>query len=298
MLFSLIVNGQSLTSIHSDASVPWWSFTKTVLAATSLSLVQDGLLGLDDKVMGEAFTLRQLLRHEAGLSDYREHADYQTAVEERQRAWPTAEMLRRVNAAKLRYEPGTSWYYSNVGYMFIARLIEQATGLTLERAIITRALAPLGLSGVRIASHPSDLDETYAGNASYYDPAWVYHGLLIGPLSQAALFLDRLLDGHLISHSLLKQMRTIRWLGGPLPGQPWLTPGYGLGVMQSATDRGHILCGHTGSGPGSSVAIYRCAEKNASVCCAISQQGTGRGEIEARVVQCIASNLQQLLTER
>ena len=59
--------------------VPWWSFTKTVLAIATLRLVEEGLIELDDKLPGEAFSTRQLLRHEAGLLDYggiaRHHSD-------------------------------------------------------------------------------------------------------------------------------------------------------------------------------------------------------------------------------
>lgn len=55
--------------------VPWWSFTKTALAIAVLLLVEDGLLQLDEKLPDEAFNTRQLLRHEAGLPDYREKLD-------------------------------------------------------------------------------------------------------------------------------------------------------------------------------------------------------------------------------
>jgi CubicO group peptidase (beta-lactamase class C family) len=40
--------------------VPWWSFTKTALAAAALQLVAPGRLGLDDRIDGRAYTLRQL----------------------------------------------------------------------------------------------------------------------------------------------------------------------------------------------------------------------------------------------
>jgi CubicO group peptidase (beta-lactamase class C family) len=91
MLFSLISNGRSLTPDRLDTIIPWWSFTKTALAATALSLVRDGLVKLDDPVPGELFTMRQLLRHEAGLADYGELAEYHTAVASHEPAWPAAE---------------------------------------------------------------------------------------------------------------------------------------------------------------------------------------------------------------
>jgi CubicO group peptidase (beta-lactamase class C family) len=167
------------------------------------------------------------------------------------------------------------------------------TDLALEEAVSRRALTPLGLSGVRFAKTRADLQNSYLGNTSNYDPAWVYHGLLIGPISQAALFLDRLLAGHLLPPGLLQEMQTAKTLGGPIPGRPWITPGYGLGVMQGSIEGGFTLCGHTGSGPGSVIAVYRICDGNASACCAGFETGASEGAIEALVVQRLLQTLQQ-----
>src|SRR5690606_25075814 len=104
------------------------------LAAAALSLVQDGLVALDDPVAEGPFTLRQLLRHEAGLADYGELADYHAAVARQEEPWPAEEMLRRLDASRLRYTPGAGWRYSNVGYLYVARLIERLTDLPLDEA--------------------------------------------------------------------------------------------------------------------------------------------------------------------
>ena len=284
MLSSLVSNGQSLTPAPSERMLPWWSFTKTVLAVTALSLVRDGLVGLDDPILDQPFTLRQLLRHEAGLADYGELAEYHLAVANNESAWSADEMMQRLEGARLRYSPGTAWRYSNVGYLLIGKLIERVTDLALEEAVSRRALTPLGLSSVRFAKTRADFQEASPGNPSNYDPAWVYHGLPIGPLSQAALLLDRLLAGHLLPKDLRQAMQTARTLGGPIPGRPWITPGYGLGVMQGTTEGGLILCGHTGCGPGSVIAVYRISDGDASACCAAFGTNVSEGAVEAHVV--------------
>jgi CubicO group peptidase (beta-lactamase class C family) len=292
MLSSLISNGQLHTPDRLELIVPWWSFTKTVLATTALSLVRDGLIRLDDLILDQAFTLRQLLRHEAGLADYGELADYHAAVANSEPAWSANEMLQRLDGARLRYSPGTGWRYSNVGYLLIGRLIERLTDLTLDEAVIQRVLSPLGLSNVRFAKTRADLQTTHFESTSDYDPAWVYHGLLIGPISQAALFLDRLFCGGLLSTDLLQEMQTVRRLGGPISGRPWITPGYGLGVMQGLIDGGHSLCGHTGCGQGSVIAVYRMCDGDASACCAAFEAGTSEGAVEAIVVGQLMQVLQ------
>lgn len=274
MLSSLVSNGLLQTPDRLEPMVPWWSFIKTVLAATALSLVRDGLIRLDDPVLDQPFTLRQLLRHGAGLADYGELAQYHAAVSNNEPAWPANEMMQRLNGAQLRYSSGTGWRYSNVGYWFIARLIERLTDLTLDEAVIQRALCPLGLSNVRFAKTRADLQATHTASSSNYDPAWVYHGLLIGP-------------------GLLLEMQTARRLGGPIPGRPWITPGYGLGVMQGSIDGGYSLCGHTGCGPGSVIAVYRVCDGDASACSAVFAAGASEGAVEAIVVAQLMQALRQ-----
>src|SRR3546814_19397600 len=116
-------------------------------------------------------------------------------------------------------------------------------------------------------------------------------GLLIGPVSQAALLLDRLLSADLLSKDLLQQMQAARALGGPIPGRPWITPGYGLGVMQGSIDGGFSLCGHTGGGPGSVIAVYRICDGDASVCCAAIEGGASEGTGETFVVGQLLQDL-------
>src|SRR5258708_10761012 len=67
---AILEGGALLETPGAERSVPWWSFTKTVIAAAALALVRDGKLGLDEAVPGRPFTLRQLLQHRAGLTTY------------------------------------------------------------------------------------------------------------------------------------------------------------------------------------------------------------------------------------
>ena len=294
MLTSLLIQGQPPTPETSRVMIPWWSFTKTVLAATALSLVRDGRVGLDTEVLNQPFTLRHLLRHEAGLADYGELAEYHAAVAAGEPAWSEDEMMQRLDGLRLRYNPGEGWRYSNVGYLLIGTLIEQLTDLTLEEAVIQRVVIPLGLSDVRFAKTRADLRAAVSGIASDYDPGWVYHGLLTGPVSQAALLLDRLLAGSLFSKSLVEEMQTARTLGGPIPGRPWITAGYGLGMMKGLVNGGFSRCGHTGCGPGSVIAVYRITDGDTSACSAVFDAGATEGGIENLVAGELVNFLRRI----
>ena len=197
---------------------------------------------------------------------------------------PTEEMLRRLDATRLRYTPGDGWGYSNVGYLYVAKIIERLSGLALEEALTRMVFSPLGLSGIRLATTPADLQDVNMGTAPAYDPGWVYHGLLVGPLDQAAVCLDRLLTGQTLPPALLREMQTARTLGGPIAGRPWVAPGYALGLMQGAVEGGLVLSGHTGGGPGSVIAVYRCGEGDHTASCAVFAEGGAEGAVEAEAV--------------
>lgn len=279
----ILLNGSLLTADQPDLIVPWWSFTKTILAVAALSLVRDGLIGLDDPLVEGPFTLRQLLQHQAGLADYSELADYPVAVSKGQPPWLADDMLQRLDASRLRYVPGAGWRYSNVGYLFVGRVIERLTGSTLEQALASRIFLPLGVSQVRLAHTRADLQGVNFGAANTYHPGWVYHGLLVGPLVEAAHVLDRLLAGTLLPPYLLQQMQEAIVLGGPMPGRPWMSPGYGLGLMIGAADTGLTLSGHTGVGPGGIIAVFSASHGDATATCAVFSETDDEGRVETQV---------------
>jgi len=263
----LVREGVVVTSNGDTAAdVPWWSFTKTVIAAAALALVRDGRLALDAPLPGRPYTLRQLLQHRAGLTEYGRLPAYHEAVERNEDAWPADEMLARTAADRPVYDAGKGWGYSNIGYTFVRRLIEQATDRPLGEALDHLVLKPLDITGVRFAA-----DRTHY--SSDYDPRWVYHGLLVGPIAPAALLLQRLLLGDLLPPLLLSAMCDRYLVGGPLAGRPWKTPSYGLGLMIGETTGGELIAGHTGGGPGSAVAVYHRLDQPAGTAAAYKAGG-------------------------
>ncbi len=240
----------------SGARVPWWSFSKTVLASAALALVALDRVQLDRRLSGKPFRLRQLLQHRAGLPDYGSLRAYHEAVAAGERPWPVDDMLRRVRADTLLYEPGDSWAYSNVGYLLVRELIEQAADAPLRQTLERLVFAPLGVRDVTVAEEPNDLDATGWGNERGYHPGSVYHGLLIGSAESAVLFLHRLLAGQLLPEGLLAMMCMPHPVGGPVHGRPWTSASYGMGLMIGLGKPAGRYIGHTGGGPGSTAAVF------------------------------------------
>jgi CubicO group peptidase (beta-lactamase class C family) len=179
-----------------DALVPWWSFTKTALATAALQLVARGDCRLDQRVDGRPYTLRQLLQHRAGVPSYDSLAAYHESVRRGDEPWTVKELLDRVMADRLDFDPGSGWQYSNVGYLFVRQFIEEAIGRDIGSALRHLVFDPLGLESVKLATSARDLADTAWGNRTDYDPRWVYHGLLIGTPGDAVRFLHSLMSGN------------------------------------------------------------------------------------------------------
>jgi CubicO group peptidase (beta-lactamase class C family) len=264
--------------------VPWWSFTKTALAIATLRLAEDGLLELDEKLPGEPFSTRQLLRHESGLPDYGGIAQYHSDVAAGKRPWPVDRLLRAVDVERLRYDPGAGWAYSNIGYLRIAQLIESTAGLKLASALQSLVFAPAGLESACLAIGPDDVADVQLGDAVGYHPGWVYHGLVVGTVKDAARLLWELAYGGLLAPASLAAMKERRALP-EFRSDVHPDPAYGLGLMLTANEPDAHPFGHGGAGPGSKIAVYARARQVAAI------WSTSPSEIDpdVRVVEMLAA---------
>lgn len=249
-----IITAEATDKPEPQPVVPWWSFSKTVLATAALALVDRGTLDLDAPVDGAPYTLRHLLQHTSGLPDYGPNPDYHRAVAAGESPWTIDELLRRANASTLQFAPGTRFSYANIGYLFVRQIIERAADANLNDALKMLVFDPLGIEDVVVASAVQDLDAIVWGNAQRYDPRWVYHGCLIGSLSCAATCLHRVILGHLLAPAAKTAMLAPRrYDADTIAAEDF---GYGLGVMIEPSVHGDRLVGHAGSGPGSTITVF------------------------------------------
>jgi CubicO group peptidase (beta-lactamase class C family) len=198
----------------------------------------------------------------------------------------TKKMLKRTDADRLRYKPGAGWNYSNIGYLYVRRLIESITNEPIGRALQRLVLEPLGITRVRLILSKQDLVTLRLGVAEQYDPRWVYHGLLFGSLEDAAVCLDRLMAGDLLPACLIQSMCAHHLVGPAVEGRPWITPGYGLGLMIGGVVNGGNIVGHTGGGPGSVIGVYH-STNAARLTCAAFALGSNQGLVERECVRMI-----------
>ena len=253
-----------------DIDVPWWSFSKTVIAAAALRLAEARRIDLDATLAGQAYTLRHLLQHRAGVADYGGSADYHAAVARADPPWTDAALIARFPPDRLQFVPGTGFAYSNVGYLLVRRAIERACDRPLPDALAHLVLAPLGLSASRLAQTQADMANTAFPASARYDPGWVFHGVVIGPAVEAALALHRLLTGALLDRASLAAMLDAHPACGALPERPWQRGAYGLGLMTGDMQGPGMaapmpVVGHSAGGPGSVGAVYRSGTSTVAV---------------------------------
>lgn len=280
----LVEDGAVRQAQDAAAAVPWWSFSKTIIAATALRLVELGRLSLDDATPG--YSLRQLLRHEAGIKDYGPLPAYHEAVAKGEAPWPTAELRARAGADSAAFPPGQGWGYSNIGYLEVRQRIEAAHHGLLAEAARDLVLEPLGVEA-RLAITHKDLDGVEMGSAAGYHPNWVYHGLFVGPLAEAARLLAGLLGSAspltAASIAAMRESHALPQFAGPV----WTAPSYGLGLMRSTTEGGFTAEGHTGGGPGSSIAVYGRPDRPGLAAAVFTLEDTGTSA-EAEVVRLLS----------
>jgi CubicO group peptidase (beta-lactamase class C family) len=248
-----IITAEATETPEPQPLVPWWSFSKTVLAAAALVLVDRRKLDLDLPVADAPYTLRHLLQHTSGLPDYGPNPDYHQAVAAGESPWIVDELLRRVNPTLL-FAPGTRFCYSNIGYLFVRQVIERTADADVNDALRMLVFDPLGIEGVFMARAVEEFDAIVWGNAKRYDPRWVYHGCLVGSLSRAATWLHRLMHGDLLAPATKGAMLLPRsYDAGTNAPEDF---GYGLGVMIEPARPGERFAGHAGSGPGSTITVF------------------------------------------
>ncbi|MFF7976306.1 serine hydrolase [Streptomyces sp. NPDC007905] len=135
------------------------SNTKTMTAALTLLLAQDGRLRLSDPVSayvpgvpgGAHITLAELLTMRSGLHNYTDVPELAASLDaDPGRARTPQEMLALAFRHRPDFAPGTSYEYSNTNYALLGLVAEKAGGRPLAQQFRDRLFAPLGLVGTSL----------------------------------------------------------------------------------------------------------------------------------------------------
>jgi len=249
------------------------SMGKQFTATAVMMLVEQGKVGLDDpltKYFPEApvawsqVTVRNLLSHTAGFTDYPDKFDFR-------RDYTENELLKIAEAIPLAYPPGTKYAYSNLGFLTLGILIHRTSGQFYGDFLHDRVFQPLGMSTTRIISEADIIPNRAAGyrwvNGHWKNQEWVsptlnttadgalYFSILDLAKWDAALYTEKLLK-----RSSLDQMWTVAKYknGEPNSGH------YGFGWFIESV-HGHRVIEHEGQWQGFNTNISRYVDDKLTV---------------------------------
>ncbi len=269
------------------------SVGKQFTATAVMMLVEEGKIGLDDpltKYFPEApaswkqVTIRELLSHTAGFTDYPKDFDFRKDYAE-------AQLLTIVEGIPLAFTPGTKWSYSNLGYLALGILIHKVSGQFYGDFLRERIFQPLGMSTTRIISEADIVPNRCAGyrlvkgelkNQKWVSPTLnttadgsLYFSILDLAKWDAALYTEKLLK-----RSTLEQMWTVARLKD---GQP-NSGAYGFAWFIH-NKNGHRVVEHQGEWQGFVAQISRYVDDKLTVVVLTNLEKANPGEIADHVAQ-------------
>jgi CubicO group peptidase (beta-lactamase class C family) len=293
--------------VDSQTIFHWGSITKSLTAISIMQLRERGKLSLDDKIvkwvpelramhdpynMIDSITIRMVMSHTAGFQN-------PTWPYGNDQPWepfePTTwnQLVAMMPYQQLLFKPGSRYGYSNPGFVYLARVIEQITGDPWDAYVHKNIFAPLGMSRSYFRSTPYFLaahrshnyyvrrDSTAPAsgrlidNGADFDPGITSpNGAWNAPVSDlvkyVAFLTNALLPGMtrdrydvVLPRASLAEM----WKPGPSMSQSYESaPDQWMGLSFFVLDRnGQRILGHTGSQAGFRSFYYFDPETQAGV---------------------------------
>lgn len=241
------------------------SVTKSFTAVVVLSLVADGRIELDAPVArylpgvlpyAEPISVRELLQHRSGLSDYGDvlWADPELVARSRFADHEPAELVGIATREPLGSTPGTEFGYSNTDYVLLGMLVERVTGNGYADELERRVLGPARLRDTYVSGHgpwlrrPAMRGYEAVGPTARPTDLTAYNmsvapasGDIVSTARDVNRFYAALLGGRLLPDRLVREMREA------LPAFPGFDYGLGLGRTELC---GQEVWGHVGGVPG------------------------------------------------
>jgi len=141
------------------------SVGKQFTAFAVMLLVEEGKIGLDEKIakyVGDVpaawsnITIRHLLTHTGGMTDYPDSFDFR-------RDFTEDELLKWAKEIPVAFPPGEKWQYSNLGFVTLGIIIHKVSGKFYGDLLQERVFNPLGMATARIINEADIIPNRAAG---------------------------------------------------------------------------------------------------------------------------------------
>ncbi|SDF61116.1 D-alanyl-D-alanine carboxypeptidase [Lentzea fradiae] len=238
------------------------SITKSFVAVSAMQLVGEKKIELDGpvnkyvpQIQDERITVRQVLQHTSGLSDYVLAIGVNKIEQTRNRFFAPHDLLDVALAQERVGEPGEKHVYSNTNYVVAGLMIQKVTGRPIGEAV----QKVVDQAGLRDTYWPGQGEQKIRGrhakvsvkadlldpnspvvDATEYDTsaAWA-SGAMVSTPHDVAKFFKALLDGRLVKKAQLDEMRKAVQVDE--------RSAYGLGIESTKLSCGKVSWGHAGT---------------------------------------------------
>jgi CubicO group peptidase (beta-lactamase class C family) len=273
----------SNTPVTEDTVFRIASITKTFTAIAVMQLCEQGLIDLDApandylrpyrlvpaRANFRPATVRHLLTHTAGIPEARHVRDLfhpeagpfegRPPILSVPFGAPLPSLAEYYHAGlRVVAQPGTAFAYSNHGFATLGQVVEDVSGLTLERCFRERIFEPLGMEDTdlvrseRIASHlATGYTLGHRGAETVPDRDWIGAGAggVYSTPRDLARFAAALMNGGANEHGSILRAETLATMFEPHHRPDPRLPGWGLGFSRGELG-GHLVVGHDGILPG------------------------------------------------
>lgn len=260
--------------ISSDMRFGLGSITKTVVAATVLKLVDDGVLTLEDTIddwidlnsinVDQSITIFQLLSHFTGVNGYFTEALWARVEGDLEQPIPPIEIVDYILAPT--NPPGVTHEYSNANYLILGLIIEAATQKTVGEVMREKFWTPLAMNNIyfganeivegpiatpwRDSNGDGSLDDITSQFKQAYHSVFYCAADVFATASDLSIWAQHLYNGDAISADSRQKMMT-SYFDIPDP----VFTGYGLGARRNIY-AGRTMWGHTGGMRGYGTAMF------------------------------------------
>lgn len=266
-----LANVELNVSVKPESIFQTGSVGKQFTATAVMMLVEEGKLGLDDKITKyfpeapaawKAVTVRHLLTHTSGIADYGgEESTMGKGVINFRQDYTEDDLVRIFSAMPMDFQPGEKWKYSNTGYVILGVLIHRVTGKFYGDFLQERIFHPLGMTSTRIISEVDIIPGRTTGyrllKGELKNQEWVSPSL--NTTADGALYTNvydlAKWDAALYTERLLKKASFDQmWTPVKLNNGTNYNYGFGWGVQEA---NGHRLLAHDGAWQGFTMNISR-----------------------------------------
>lgn len=180
----------------------------------------------------KAVTVRMLAQHESGIPDYVNTFDLHNLSEVSRSLHSShalEDLIGRVRGVPWKFAPGTRYDYSNTNYLILSRMLERASGKSIEELIRERIVDRLKLEATSL---PTDehlppgaahgyftTDNIYLDVTAQNATLWSGAGGVVSTAGDVNSFYRGLMQGSLLKREQLATMLTLS------------RDGYGIGVQ-------------------------------------------------------------------